>query len=709
MTEDKGSILLVDDHVENLLALEALLSDLGQNLVRANSGLEALRLLLHQEFALILLDVDMPTINGFETAALIRQRDRSHHTPIIFLTAVNKAERHVFKGYSLGAVDYLTKPFVPEILRSKVIAFVELHRKNEQVKRQAALLQQMVVELAGSNNEIRKLNVELQSERDFISTVLDTADSIIVVLNAEQKIIQASRAFERILGYSLAEVQGRTLDSFFGSAGPSPDLSQAENYWMSKDGTPRLIAWSRTVLNGKDGGPNHFVITGNDITERKRAEEQREQLIRGEAARLEAEAAERRSAFLAEASTMLASTLDYEKTLVNISRLAIPTFAEWCFVYLAQGNEISSAVIAHADVQKEQVARQIEIRLEDLSSTTLPVVRVFETGIPELFSDIHEEELKDTLKDERKFEALTQLGIRSAVVVPMPGRHTVLGVIGFVSPKPNRYGSAELFFAQELARHISFALENARLYREAQEANRAKDEFLATLSHELRTPLNAILGWVQILRAKRLDEITTARAFEAIERNAKAQAELIEDMLDVSRIITGRLRLELQAVELSSAVEGALDSVRPAAEAKGVRLEYMLDPNAGVISGDPHRLQQIVWNLLSNAVKFTPSGGLVRVNLDRLDGEVKLTVRDTGKGISPQFLPYVFDRFRQAEIMISRTSGGLGLGLSIARHLVELHGGVIEASSEGEGCGATFTVTFPFRESLPVIAVQNVS
>ena len=155
---------------------------------------------------------------------------------------------------------------------------------------------------------------------------------------------------------------------------------------------------------------------------------------------------------------MLASTLDYEKTLVNISRLAIPTFAEWCFVYLAQGNEISSAVIAHADVQKEQVARQIEIRLEDLSSTTLPVVRVFETGIPELFSDIHEEELKDTLKDERKFEALTQLGIRSAVVVPMPGRHTVLGVIGFVSPKPNRYGSAELFFAQELARHISFAL-----------------------------------------------------------------------------------------------------------------------------------------------------------------------------------------------------------------------------------------------------------
>ena len=192
---EKVSILLVDDHPENLLALEALLSNLGQNLVRAESGIEALRLLLHHEFALILLDVDMPAINGFETAELIRQRDRSRHTPIIFLTAVNKTEQHVFKGYQLGAVDYLTKPFVPEVLRSKVIAFVELHKKTEEVKRQSKLLQQM--------------NVELESEKNFISTVLDTADSIIVVLDPEQKIVRASRAFERILGYSLEEVQGR--------------------------------------------------------------------------------------------------------------------------------------------------------------------------------------------------------------------------------------------------------------------------------------------------------------------------------------------------------------------------------------------------------------------------------------------------------------------------------------------------------------------
>jgi len=705
MNEDKVSILLVDDHIENLVALEALLTDLGQNLVRAESGLDALRLLLHQEFALIILDVDMPIMNGFETAALIRERERSRHTPIIFLTAINKTEQHVFKAYSLGAVDYLTKPFVPEVLRAKVLAFVELHKKNEEIQRQTNLLQHMVSELAGSNDEIRKLNVELQGQRDFISTVLDTADSIVVVLDGQEKIVRASRAFERTLGYSQEEIQGQTLASFFVSDAPWQDLPEAENYWQAKDGSTRLIAWTRMALS-----PRHTILTGNDITERKRAEQQREQFIRAEAARAEAEASERRAAFLAEAGTMLAGTLDYERTLINISRLAIPTFADWCFVYLAlDSREITSALIAHVDPEKEQMAQQVEIRPEDLSSETLPVVRVFQTGTPELFADISNEELRATVRDEAKFEALQQLGLRSAVVVPIPGRHSVLGVIGFASGRPSRYTSTELIFAQDLARRISLALENARLYREAQEANRAKDEFLATLSHELRTPLNAILGWTQILRSKRLDEVTSARAFEAIERNAKAQAELIEDMLDVSRIITGRLRLELQPVRLSDAIEAALDSVRPTAEAKGVRIECELTEDAGAIAGDNHRLQQIVWNLLSNAVKFTPASGFVRIRLEYSSTEAKLTVTDTGRGISPHFLPYVFDRFRQAETMSSRTAAGLGLGLSIARHLVELHGGLIEASSEGEGRGATFMVTFPLRETIPNAAVQNAS
>src|SRR5215470_10863096 len=215
MNNDKVNILLVDDHVENLVALEALLTDLGQNLVRVESGLDALRLLLHNEFALIILDVDMPIMNGFETAALIRDREKSRHTPIIFLTAVNTTEQYVFKGYSLGAVDYLTKPFVPEVLLAKVTALVELHKKTEEVKRQTTLLQQIVTELANSNDEIRKLNVELQGERDFISTVLDTADSIVIVVDANHVIVRANRAFQRTLGFSQDELHGRELTGFF--------------------------------------------------------------------------------------------------------------------------------------------------------------------------------------------------------------------------------------------------------------------------------------------------------------------------------------------------------------------------------------------------------------------------------------------------------------------------------------------------------------
>jgi PAS domain S-box-containing protein len=255
-------------------------------------------------------------------------------------------------------------------------------------------------------------------------------------------------------------------------------------------------------------------------------------------------------------------------------------------------------------------------------------------------------------------------------------------------------------------RVLSIRVEAAQ--REA-EANRTKDEFLATLSHEFRTPLNAILGWTQILRSRRLDEVTMVRAYEAIERNAKMQAELIEDMLDISRIITGRLRLDMQPVVLTETVECALESARPMAEAKGVGLEYERMPEDPVVSGDQRRLQQIVSNLLSNAVKFTPSPGLVRVTLTCTTSEARLIVSDTGKGIDPKFLPFIFERFRQAETMISRTSGGLGLGLSIARDLVELHGGTIAVSSEGEGRGSTFTVTFPLSEAISTAAVQNAS
>ena len=230
---------------------------------------------------------------------------------------------------------------------------------------------------------------------------------------------------------------------------------------------------------------------------------------------------------------------------------------------------------------------------------------------------------------------------------------------------------------------------------EAEAANRTKDEFLATISHELRTPLNAILGWGRLIRNSKLDEAGFDRALSTIERNAKLQAQLIDDLLDVSRIISGKLRLTVAPLELPPVIEAALDSIRPAADAKNIRLEVMLDSNSGLVSGDPDRLQQVVWNLLSNAVKFTQKGGRVQVRLERHNSHVDVTVSDTGKGIAPEFLPYVFDRFRQADSSITRLHGGLGLGLTIVRQLVDLHGGHVWAQSPGEGEGASFTIQLP--------------
>jgi signal transduction histidine kinase/ActR/RegA family two-component response regulator len=238
--------------------------------------------------------------------------------------------------------------------------------------------------------------------------------------------------------------------------------------------------------------------------------------------------------------------------------------------------------------------------------------------------------------------------------------------------------------------------------RAAEDANRLKDEFLSTVSHELRTPLTAINGWAQMLRAGRLDAEQSARALETIVRGAKSQNQLIDDLLDVSRIISGKMRMNVVPIKLCSVIEAAVETVRPAAEAKGIRLSTQLDPAADAMSGDPERLQQVVWNLVSNAVKFAPNGGRVEVRLKRADSYVEIVVADDGQGIKPEFLPYVFEHFRQEDAGTNRHRGGLGLGLAIVRHIVELHGGTVRAESEGLGKGATFTVALPNTQARAV-------
>ena len=407
------NILVVDDRDENLLALEAVLSDPGYRLVRARSGREALKEVLDQDFALILLDVMMPGVDGYETAVLIRERPRSRQTPIIFLTANDWGVQHVFRGYTVGAVDYLVKPVSPDVLRSKVAVFVELFNKQEALR----------VAQEGLESQIAERTRELASAN--------------VALSAE-------------------------------------------------------------------------------IEERIKIENERVGLLKREqAARLDAEA-----------------------------------------------------------------------------------------------------------------------------------------------------------------------------------ANRLKDEFLATLSHELRTPLNAIMGWAHVLGQSSGDRATVQRAASVIRQNAAVQAQLIEDILDVSRIVGGRLVLDARPVQMRNVIEDAIESLMPASVAKEIQVERVLVDGVQVF-GDRDRLQQMVWNLVSNALKFTPKGGRVEVELRDEAGDVTVRVTDSGIGIPADFLPFVFDRFRQADSSMSRRHSGLGLGMAIVRHLVELHGGTVSAESEGEGQGATFKLRLP--------------
>ncbi|HKG46341.1 MAG TPA: PAS domain S-box protein, partial [Pyrinomonadaceae bacterium] len=309
------------------------------------------------------------------------------------------------------------------------------------------------------------------------------------------------------------------------------------------------------------------------------------------------------------------------------------------------------------------------------------------------------------------------LPVTSYLAVPVISRSgEVLGGLFFSHPAPAMFTERDEIIVSGLASQAAIAMDNARLYeaakkaraeaeqaaaenerlyKQAEESSRLKEEFLATISHELRTPLSAILGWARMLRLGQLSPENSAKALETIERNARAQSQLVDDLLDVSRIITGKLRMDVRPTDPNSFIDAAVEAVRPAAEARGVRIQKVIDTGLVAIPGDPVRLQQVVWNLLSNAIKFTPRGGRVQIRSERVNSHLEIVVTDTGQGIPAAFLPHVFDRFRQADQKTSRQHGGMGLGLAIVRHLVEMHGGTVSADSEGEGKGATFTVMLP--------------
>jgi PAS domain S-box-containing protein len=475
-----------------------------------------------------------------------------------------------------------------------------------------------------------------------------------------------------------------------------PDAEALMRFKIKGRSGDRWAISKATPLRDPGGAIVSAISVFHDVTERRRLVE--------------------RLQFLSDAGDILGSSLDYEDTLASVARLAVPRIADWCAVdVLEEGGKVRRLAAAHADPERVAWAQALNERYPVDLTEARGIGAVLRTGQPDIVHEITDALLAAGVRDPEYLAMVRSLGLKSYMCIPLVARGKTLGALTVLTTDESDrlYYPEDLTMAVLLGRRAGLCVENARLYtqtdtalRQAHEISRLKDEFLATLSHELRTPLNAILGWSQLLKTPMEDELVD-KAIETIHRNAQLQSQLIGDILDVSRIITGKLRLELVAVDAAAVIGAAVDTVKPTADAKGVAIETVVDGEA-TVSGDADRLQQIVWNLLSNAIKFAPVGGHVTIRVCATNAYVDVSVEDDGPGIAPDFLPYAFDRFRQADSSSTRTHKGLGLGLAIVRHLVELHGGRVEAANR-PGRGAVFLVRLPRRPGEPVVAVASPS
>ena len=394
--------------------------------------------------------------------------------------------------------------------------------------------------------------------------------------------------------------------------------------------------------------------------------------------------------FINSASELLSSSLGYEQTMGNLARLCVPSIADWCSIDIGDAAGYERLVIESERPEELALVRELD-RLRPEREADV-VAQVMRTAVPNWVAEMTDAAI-DSLPPETQ-SIIRQLGLRSWIVAPMVARGRTLGALSVVCSHSGRtYDVADLAFIQDLASRAATAIDNARLYEAASAANRAKDEFLATLSHELRTPLTAITGWAHMLQLG-MDPETTKVAIGTIVRSAKSQAELIDDLLDLSRVVAGTLKISVAPMDLAAVTREVLFAARPAIDAKRIDLTVNA-PTELSVSADERRLRQVIWNLVSNAVKFTEAGGRIDVSITDPGETVRFTVSDSGRGMEAAFLPHVWDRFRQADSSTSRLYGGLGLGLAVVRHLVELHGGTVGASSEGPGKGSTFWFELP--------------
>ncbi|HEX8294216.1 MAG TPA: ATP-binding protein, partial [Pyrinomonadaceae bacterium] len=542
----------------------------------------------------------------------------------------------------------------------------------------------------------RKAAVEaLTASRARLEGIVDSAMDAIVSVGEDQRVLLFNHAAEKMFRCAAAEALGRPLDDFVPERFRGEHRGHVESFGQTGV-TSRAMAGARAVAGLRSdggefpleasisqveaGGQKLYTVIMRDTTERKASEE--------------------RLRFLAEASRVLGSSLDYEATLAGLARLAVEAVADYCLVDLVDDDgRVRRVAAAHRDPARQPLAERLRAFPPGPQSAGIP--RVLRTGQPEVFPEVTGETIPALSRDGEHARLLGELGLKSFVAVPLVARGRTIGALTFSSTRAaHRYTDEDVAYAQEIAARAALAIENARLYARAQEVNRAKDEFLATLSHELRTPLTPILGWTHMIRSGRLGDAEVAQGVRVIEKNSQSLSRLINDLLDMSSILSGKMRIERAPVELGGVVREAADTVRPQADARSVSLEVQTGGLAPVVvSGDRTRLVQVFWNLLHNAVKFSPEGGRVRVRVGGADGAARVEVEDEGSGIAPEFLPHVFERFRQADMATTRAHGGLGLGLALVKSFVEAHGGSVRAESAGPDRGSRFTVALPAAEA----------